>query len=72
MKITNPELFWNMSKIILVGTGNVLSPHKYFRFKRTLKNVVMNSEISFMITFWKPLFWAFAPKYLGDDMDGCG
>ena len=30
MKITNPELFQNALKIILVGTGNVLSPHKYF------------------------------------------
>jgi hypothetical protein len=52
MKITNPKLFRNASKIILVGTGNVLSPHKYFRFERTLKNVVVNSEI----TFWANLF----------------
>ena len=41
MKITNRELFRNALKIILVGTGNVLSPHKYFQFERTLKNVVM-------------------------------
>src|SRR3990170_4688643 len=50
MKITNPELFRNALKIILVGTGNVLSPHKYFQFERTLKNVIMNSEICFMVT----------------------
>src|SRR6266566_8555258 len=61
MKITNPELFRNASKIILVGTGNVLSPHKYFRFKRTLKNVIVNSEISFIVTFWKATFLGFAP-----------
>ena len=30
MKITNPELFQNASKIILVGTGNVLRPTKIF------------------------------------------
>jgi hypothetical protein len=30
MKITDPELFWNASKIILGGTGNVLGLHKYF------------------------------------------
>ena len=39
-----PELFRNALKIILVGTGNVLSPHKYFQFDQTLKNVVVNSE----------------------------
>ena len=44
MKITKPELFWNALEIILVGTGNVLSPHKYFQFERTLKTVVVNSE----------------------------
>ena len=38
------ELFRNALKIILVGTGIVLSPHKYFQFIRTLKNVVVNSE----------------------------
>ena len=42
-----PELFRNALRIILVGTGNVLSPHKYFQFIRTLKNVVMNSESTF-------------------------
>ena len=44
MKITKLELFRNTLKIIIVGTGNVLSPHKYFQLKRTLKNVVVNSE----------------------------
>ena len=70
MKITKPELFRIALKLILVGTGIVLSPHKYFQFDRTLKNVVMNSEISFMVTLWKATFWGFAPKDLGDDMDG--
>jgi hypothetical protein len=53
MKITNPELFRNAMKIILVGTGTVLSPHKYFQFERTLKNVVVNSESAFWFTFWE-------------------
>jgi hypothetical protein len=30
MKITDPELFRNASKIILVGTGNVLRPTEIF------------------------------------------
>jgi hypothetical protein len=30
MKITNPELSRNASKIILVGTGNVLRPTEIF------------------------------------------
>jgi hypothetical protein len=30
MKITNSELFRNASKIILVGTGNVLRPTEIF------------------------------------------
>jgi hypothetical protein len=70
MKITNPELFWNALKIILVGTGNVLSSHKYFQFERKLKNVVMNSESVFLFTFWKATFFGFAQKIYGDDMDG--
>jgi hypothetical protein len=70
MKITNPKLFWNTVKIILVGTGNVLSPHKYFQFERMLKNVVVNSESVFWVTFWKATFLGFVPKDLGDDMDG--
>jgi len=41
------ELFQNALRIILVGTENVLSPHKYFQFERTLKNVVVNSENRF-------------------------
>jgi hypothetical protein len=51
MKITNLELFQNALKIILVGTGIVLSPHKYFQFEWTLKNVVVNSESAFWIIF---------------------
>jgi|RifCSP19_2_1023855.scaffolds.fasta_scaffold48995_1 hypothetical protein len=43
-EITKLELFQNALKIIMVGTGNVLSPHKYFQFDQTLKNVVVNSE----------------------------
>jgi hypothetical protein len=65
MKITKPELFQNALKIILVGTGNVLSPHKYFQFERTLKNVVMNSESAFWITFWKAIILGFVPRYFG-------
>jgi hypothetical protein len=59
MKITKPELFRNALKIILVGTGNVLSPHEYFQFERTLKNVVVNSESTLWIFFWRHLFWIF-------------
>ena len=51
MKITKLELFQNALKIIMVGTGNVLSPHKYLQFERTLKNVVMNSESAFLLGF---------------------
>src|SRR3989337_3132042 len=54
-EITNLELFQNALKIILVGTGIVLSPHKYFQFIRMLKNIVMNSESRFWI-FWKSIF----------------
>jgi len=39
----------------MVGTGIVLSPHKYFQFDRTLKNVVVNSESA---------FWDFCGKHL--------
>jgi hypothetical protein len=53
------ELFRNALKIILVGTGNVLSPHKYFQFIRTLKNVIMNSESAFWIFLEKHLFGIF-------------
>jgi len=59
MKITNPELFRIALKIILVGTGNVLSPHKYFQFDRTLKNVVVNSESAFWDIFGKSLLGYF-------------
>ena len=70
MKITKLELFQNASKIIMVGTGNVLSPHKHFQFERTLKNVVVNSESAFWDILWKATFWSFAQKILGCDMDG--
>ena len=68
MKITKPKLFQNALKIILVGTGNVLSPHKYFQFERTLKNVVVNSGSAFRDIYGKPLFGAF-PKWL---LEGLG
>ena len=61
MKITKLELFQNTLKIIMVGTGNFLSPHKYFQFERTLKNVVVNSESAFWDIYGKPPFGAF-PK----------
>ena len=64
MKITNPELFRNALKIILVGTGNVLSPHKYFQFERMLKNVVVNSESAFWDIYEKPPFGAFPKRLL--------
>jgi hypothetical protein len=59
MKITNPELFRNALKFNLVGTRNVLSPHKFFQFNQTLKNVVMNSESALWIFFGKHLFFIF-------------
>jgi len=37
----------------MVGTGIVLSPHKYFQFDRTLKNVVVNSESALWDIFGK-------------------
>ena len=52
MKITKPELFRNVLKIILVGTVNVLSPHKHFQFEQTLKNVVVNSASAFWDILW--------------------
>ena len=60
MKITKPKLFRNALKIILVGTRNVLSPHKYFQFERTLKNVIMNSESAFWDIFGEPPFWTWS------------
>ena len=62
MKITKMELFQNALKIIMVGIGNVLSPHKYFQFERTLKNVVVNSESAFWDILWKATFWGFTQK----------
>ena len=64
MKITKPELFRLALKIILVGTGNVLSPHKYFQFDRTLKNVVVNSESAFWIFLEKCLLGYFPKRFL--------
>ena len=58
-------------KIILVGTGNVLSPHKYFQFDQTLKNVVVNSESAFWDILGKSPFGYF-PKRLLEGMDGWG
>ena len=46
-EITKSKLFRLALKIILVGTGMVLSPHEYFQFDQTLKNVVVNSESAF-------------------------
>ena len=51
MKFTKPKLVRNVMKIILMGTRNVLSPHKYFQFERTLKNVIVNSESAFLLGF---------------------
>ena len=48
-----------------MGTGNVLSPHKYFQFDQTLKNVVVNSESAFWVTFWKAIILGFAPRSFG-------
>ena len=62
LKITKLELFQNALKIIMVGIGNVLRPHKYFQFKRTLKNVVVNSESAFWDILWKATFWGFTQK----------
>jgi hypothetical protein len=70
-EITKPKLFRNALKIILVGTGNVLSPHKYFQFERTLKNVVVNSESAFWDIYGYLLgeatlraFWYFSLSFL--------
>ena len=65
MKITKMELFQNALKIIMVGIGNVLSPHKYFQFERTLKNVVVNSESAFWDILWKAIILGFVPRYFG-------
>jgi len=49
----------------MVGTGIVLSPHEYFQFDQTLKNVVVNSESA----FWDILvFHKYLPKIFWDDM----
>ena len=72
MKITKLELFQNALKIILVGTGNVLSPHKYFQFIRTLKYVVVNSDgrfLDFMESIFLGSFWNI-PKELLEGMGG--
>ena len=61
-EITKPELFRLALKIILVGTGNVLSPHEYFQFDQTLKYVVVNSESAFWDIFGKVPFGIFSQK----------
>ena len=38
----------------MVGTRIVLSPHEYFQFDQTLKNVVVNSESAFWDIFGFP------------------
>ena len=48
----------------MVGTGIVLSPHKYFQFDRTLKNVVVNSESAFWIFLEKHLLGYFPKRLL--------
>ena len=48
-----------------MGTGNVLSPHKYFQFERTLKNVVVNSESAFWITLLESHLLGLYSKDLG-------
>ena len=62
VKITKLELFQNVLKIVMVGTGNVLSPHKNFQFERTLKNVIVISESALWDILWKATFWGFAQK----------
>ena len=64
MKITKPELFRLALKIILVGTRIVLSPHAYFQFDQTLKNVVVNSESTFWIFLEKCLLGYFPKRFL--------
>ena len=59
-KSLKSELFRNALKIIMVGTGNVLSPHKYFQFEWTLKNVVVNSESAFWDIYVEPPFWTWS------------
>ena len=49
----------------MVGTRNVLSPHDFFQFDQTLKNVVVNSESAFWIFMGKPPFGALLQKILG-------
>ena len=61
-EITKPELFRLALKIILVGTRIVLSPHEYFQFDQTLKNVVVNSESTFWIFVGKSPFGIFPKK----------
>ena len=59
----------------MVGIGNVLSPHEYFQFERTLRNVVVNSESVFWDIYGKPPFGAFPKRLLegpGDQGTPCG
>jgi hypothetical protein len=71
VEITKLKLFQNALKIILVGTGIVLSPHKYFQFERTLKNVVVNSENQLYGYFLEShYFWDLSQDIFEGDMDG--
>ena len=71
MKITKLELFQNALKIIMVGTGNVLSPHEFFQFDQTLKNVVVNSENQlFGYLLESHSFRLLLKRSWGCDMDG--
>ena len=44
MKITKTGIVSERVENHFSGCRNVLSPHKYFQFDQTLKNVVVNSE----------------------------
>jgi hypothetical protein len=57
-------LFRLALKIILVGTRIVLSPHEYFQFDQTLKNVVVNSESAFWVFYEKHLLGYFPKRLL--------
>ena len=65
IKITKPELFRIALKFILVGTGNVLSPHKYFRFERSRKIGFVNSENAFMVMVGSWLSTNIFPRSFG-------
>jgi hypothetical protein len=62
MKISDPEMFRNTSKIILGGAGNVLSTQKNFRIFRTRKSGVMNSKKYYLVDFLENHFFGLFPK----------